>query len=189
MKTGMIFGLALVALVGAVAVAVENGGFSTLLSSIAPGSSADRSQTRISSATPSPQPEVTQPGAIEPVPAPPAAQLPAPTPPAQVANGSTSSAKTAPVLDKAGTVPSAQAGGRVTAADILVPDENGTGRTALTAQEKDAIARGLKELGLTATSATPSPQSQQAVTAELNRKALADAEAARSKQLQAQNKQ
>jgi hypothetical protein len=89
-------------------------------------------------------------------------------------------------LETTGSVPAAQAGG-VTAADILVPNETGAGRTALTAQEKEAVARGLKELGITTASAPAGPQSPQAVTAELNRKALADAEAARSKQFQAQN--
>jgi len=190
-KTGMIFGsLAIVALVGAVAVAVENGGFSTLLSSITTRPSADRSETRTSSAAPSQPPEV-KPGAIEPAPAP-SAQLPAPTPPARVSNDSRSSAKTAPSLDNTGGIPSAQAGSRVTAADVLVPDaENGARRTALTAEEKEAVARGLKELGITTANATPSSQSEQAATAELNRKALADtlAAEARSKQLQAQNQQ
>ena len=178
MKTGMIFGLAIVALVGAVAV-LESSGFTTLLSSSDTGPSVDRSEPRVSSAAPVQQPEAKQPGAIEPVPAPPAAQLPAPPPPAPVSNDATTSAQTAP---------SAPAGGRVTAADVLVPDAESGARTALTAQEKDAIARGLKELGLTATSATPSAQSEEAATAELNRKALADGAAAeaRAKQLQAQ---
>jgi hypothetical protein len=82
----------------------------------------------------------------------------------------------------------AQPGTRVTAEDILVPDAaNGARRTALSAEEKEAVARGLKELGLTAGAATPSAQSQEAATAELNRKALADAAEARAKQLQAQN--
>lgn len=191
-KTGMIFSsLAIVALVGVVAVAVENGSFTTLLSSIDTRPSVDRSQTRTSSAAPLEQPEVKQPGAIEPVPAPPTAQLPAPTPPAPVSNDSRSGAKTAPVLDKTGSVPSAQASSRVTAAEGLVPDaENGARRTALTMEEKEAVARGLKELGITAANATLSSKSEQAATAELNRKALADsiADEARSKQLQAQNR-
>lgn len=183
-KAGMIFtSLAIVALVGAVAVAVENGGFTTLLSSIATRPSVDRSQTRISSAAPLQQPEVKKPGAIEPV--------PAPISPAPVSNDSTSGAKTAPA-DKTGSVPSAQVGSHVTVAEVLVPDaENGARRTALTAEEKEAVARGLKELGITTANATPSSQSEQAATAELNRKALADSfvEEARSKQLQAQNRQ
>lgn len=198
-KTGMIVsGLALVALVGAVAVAVETGGFTTLLSSVTTGPDGD--QTDISSAAPLREPEVEQPGTIEPVPAPapapataPAtatAQLPAPTPPASVSNDSTSGAETAPVLDETGSTPSAQAGGRVTAAEILVPDaESGATRTPLTADERDAVARGLRELGLTAANATPTSQSEQAATAELNRKALADsiAQEARARQLQAQS--
>jgi hypothetical protein len=183
-KTGMIFsGLALVALVGAVALAVENGGFGTLLSSAT--SPSDRSQTRTSSAAPAPQPENKQPGAIEPVPPPPAAQLPAPPPPAPASNASASNAKT-------GGAPSTQAGSRATAADVLVPDaETGAKRTALSAEEKEAIARGMKELGLTTAKATPSAQSEQAVTADLNRKALAAgaAEEARERQVQAQNRQ
>jgi hypothetical protein len=190
-KAGMIFSsLAIVALVGAVAIAVENGGFSALLSSIATRPSVDSSQTRVSSAAPLQQSEVKQPGAIEPIPAPPTAQLPAPTPPAPISNDPASGAKTAPVLDNTGSGPSAQAGSRLTAADVLVPDtENGARRTALTAEEKQAVTRGLKELGITTANATPSSQSEQATTAELNRKALADsvAEEARSKQLQAEN--
>jgi hypothetical protein len=178
MKAGTIFsGLALVALVGAVVVMVDNGGFTTLLSSSTTRPSVDPSQTRTSSATPSPQAEVKQPGAIDPVPAPPAAQLPAPTPPA-------------PVSNDLGSVPPAEASGRVTAAEVLVPDAENR-RTALTAEEKEAVARGLKALGLTAANPAPSSQSEQAATAELNRNALARsvAEEARSKQLQAQNRQ
>ena len=192
-KTGMIFGgLAIVALVGAVAVAVENGGFTPLFSPTTTRPSVDSSQTPVSSAAPS-RPEVKEPSAIEavPAPAPATAQLPPPTPPALVPEDSKSSAKAAPGLDGTGSVPSAQAGSRVTAADILVPDaENGTRRTALTAEEKEAVARGLKELGLTAANATPASQSEEAATAELNRKALADtfAKEARSKQLQAQSR-
>jgi hypothetical protein len=184
-KAGIIFGsLAIVALVGAVAVTAGYDGFTTLFSSSSTPS-VDPSQTRTSSAAPSRQPEAVQPGAIEPLPSPPAAQLPAPTPPAPPASASTSA-------DKTGSVPSAQGDSRVTAADILVPDaERGANRTALTAEEKDAVARGLKELGITAATATASSQSEQAATAELNRKALAGsvAEEARSKQLQAQNQQ
>ena len=172
-KTGMISSLAIVALIGAVAVmAAETGGFTTLLSSITPRPSVDRSQTPISSAAPSRQSDVKQPAAIDPVPAPTTAQLPAPASPAPVSNDS----KTAPV----------------TAAEVLVPDaENGTTRTALTADEKEAVARGLKELGLAAANATPSSQSEETATAELNRNALAGsvAEEARSRQLQAQNRQ
>jgi hypothetical protein len=179
-KAGMIFsGLAIVALVGAIAVAMANGGLTTLLSSTATGPGVDRPETRVGSAAPR-QPEVKQPGVIDPV--------PAPTPSAPVSNDSTAGA----ALDATGSVPLGQAGSRVTAADILVPDaENGARRTALTAEEKEAVARGLKELGITAANATPSPESEQAATAELNRKALADtvAEEARSKQLQAQNQQ
>jgi hypothetical protein len=182
-KTGMFFGgLAIVALVGAVAVAVENGGLTTLFSSTATSPGVDRAETPITSEAPARQPGVEQPGAIEPVPAPstaqlpppPTAQLPAPTSPAPVSSDPTSVASTAPAR----------------AADVLVPDAgNAARRTALTAEEKDAIARGLKELGLSTASATASPQSERAITAELNRKALADrvAEAARSEQLQAQN--
>jgi hypothetical protein len=191
-KAGMIFGsLAIVGLVGAAAVMVENGGFTSLLSSIDERPSVDRSQAPISPAAPLAQSEVEQPGALEPVPAPGTAPLPPPAPAAPVSNDSTSVAKTAPVLDNTGNVPSAQASSRVTAVDVLVPDaENGTRRTALTAEEKEAVARGLKELGLTAANATPASQSEEAATAELNRKALADtfAKEARSKQLQAQSR-
>jgi hypothetical protein len=180
-KAWIIFGsLAIVALVGAVAVTAGYDGFTTLLSSSSTPS-VDGSQTRTSKAAPSGQPEAGQPGAIEPLPSPPAAQLPAPAPPA---SASTSA-------DTTGSVPSAQGGGRVTAADILVPDADGANRTALTAEEKDAVARGLKELGITAATETSPSQPEQAATAELNRKALAGsvAEPARSKQLQAQNRQ
>jgi hypothetical protein len=187
-KTGMIFSsLAIVALIGAVAVAVESGGLATLFSSTATGPSVDRSQTPFGPAAPSQQSELTQPGAIEPVPPPPAAQLPAPTAPAPVPDASTSGA----VLDTTGSVPSAQAGSRVTAADVLVPDAgNAARRTALTAEEKEAVARGLKELGITTADAPPSSQSEQAATAELNRRALTGsvAEEARSIQLQAQDR-
>lgn len=186
MKVGIILGsLAIVALLGAVAVTAGYGDF---LSSIVTGPKADR----ITSAAPSRQPGAQQPGAVQPVPPPPTAQLPPPAPPAPVANDSASSAKTASAADKAGGAPSAQAGTRVAAEDILVPAENGARRTALTAEEKAAVARGLKELGLTTANATSSPQSEQATTAELNRKALAGsvaAEEARSQQLQAQNRQ
>jgi hypothetical protein len=194
-KTGMIFGgIAIVALIGAVAVAVDNGGFSTLLSPIAARPGVDSPQTRVSSSAPSP--EVKQPGAIEAVPAPATAQLPPPTLPAPVAPAPVSpdagaTAKAASGLNGTDNVPSARAGS-VTAAEVLVPDaENGTRRTALTAEEKEAVARGLNELGLTATNATAASQSEQAATAELNRKALAGtlAEEARSKQLQAQSRQ
>lgn len=197
-KSGMILSsLAIVALIGAVAVAVEYGGFTTLFSSVATDPGVDGSQTRVGSAAPSQPSDVEPPGAIEPAPAPPAAaqlpapptaQLPAPTPPAPVPNDSAASA----VLDQTGSAPSAQAGSRVTAADILVPDaETGARRTALTAEEKEAIARGLKELGLTTANAPASSQSEQAATADLNRRALAGgfAEEARSKQLQAQSRQ
>jgi hypothetical protein len=193
-KTGMIFsGLAIVAVIGAVAIAVEYGGFTTLRSSIATDPSVDPSQTRVSSAAPSQQSEVEQPGAIEPVPAvpvpaPATAQLPDPTPPASVPDDSTSSV----VLDQTGSAPLAQASSRATAADILVPDaETGATRTALTAQEKDAVARGLRELGLTAAGTPGFSQAEEATTAELNRKSLTGgfAEEARSEQLQAQTRQ
>lgn len=196
MKAGIILGsLALVALLGAVAVTTGYGGF---FSSVVTSPKADRPETRTSSAAPSRQPDVQQPGAIQPVPPPPAAQLPPPAPPAPLANDSASSAKTASASDKTGRVPSAQAGGRrVAAEDILVPDENGAKRTALSAEEKAAIARGLKELGITESGRTTvnarsAPQSEQAATAELNRKALAGtlAEEARAQQqAQAQNRQ
>jgi len=92
-------------------------------------------------------------GAIQPVPGPDPAQQPAPVQPAPVSNDSTSVAKTAPVL-KTGSVPSEkQAGGRVTGAEVLVPNAGkgaATGRTDLTAAEKAAVARGLKELKNTA---------------------------------------
>jgi len=170
MKAGIIF-IAIVAVVGAIAYTVAGGDFTTLVSSIT-GPSADRAQKTVSSAAPARQPEVKQPGAIEPPPAPRTAELPAPTPPAPVANDSTSGAKTAP-------------------ADILVPDAATGTRTALTAAEKEAVARGLKELGLAAANATASSPSEQAATAELNRKGLADraAEEARAKQVQAQSQQ
>jgi len=173
-KVGIIFGtLAIVALVGAVAVTAGYRGFSP----IATRFTIDRSETRATSAAASRQAEVKQPGAIEPVPSPAA-------PRASVSNELTSTAKTPPVLDKTGSATSA--------AEVLVPDpENGARRTALTADEKEAVARGLKELGIGTANATQSSQSEWTATAELNRNAPADsvAEEARSKRLQAQNQQ
>jgi hypothetical protein len=173
-KAGMIFSSAAIAvLIGAIAVTVANGTFTALLSSIVTRPSVVRTQTPVISAAPLQQPEVKQSGAIEPV--------PAPAPPARVSNDSTSGAKT---LDRTGSVPSAQAGGRVTPEDVLVPDAEQK-RTALTAEEKAAVARGLKELEITPADATPSAPAEQVATAELNRKVLADS-AAEVKQQQSQ---
>jgi hypothetical protein len=110
---------------------------------------------------------------LEPVPVP--EQLPAPAPPAPVSNDSTSVAKTAPALDKPGNVPSAQqAGGRVRGAEGIVSGAakgETANRTALTAAEQEAVARGLKELEKTAAiNAQPRPAP--------NRFALTEAEKA-----------
>jgi hypothetical protein len=107
---------------------------------------------------------------LEPVPVP--EQLPAPAPPAPVSNDSTSVAKTEPVL---GHVPSAQqAGGRVRGAEGIVSGAakgETANRTALTAAEQEAVARGLKELEKTAAiNAQPRPAP--------NRFALTEAEKA-----------
>jgi hypothetical protein len=191
-KAGIIFSsVAIATLIGAVAVTVANGTLPALFSFIVTRPSIDRTQTPIGSAAPFGQPEVAQSGAIETVPAPRPAQLPAPIPSAPVSNDSSSGAKTAPVLDKTGSVPPAQAGGRVTAAEVFVPAaEKGLmpWRTALTAAEKAAVARGLKELENTAANSTPAAPAERAATAGLNRKFLADGAAgeARAKQLQAQ---
>ena len=108
----------------------------------------------------------------EPVPVP--EQLPASAPPAPVSNDSTSVAKTAPVLDKLGNVPSAQqAGGPVRGAEVIVSGaaRAAASRTALTAAEQEAVARGLKELEKTAAiNAQPRPAP--------NRFALTEAEKA-----------
>jgi hypothetical protein len=110
---------------------------------------------------------------LEPVPVP--EQLTAPAPPAPVSNDSTSVAKTAPVLDQPGNVPSAQqAGGRVRGAEVIVSGAAkgaAANRTALTAAEQAAVARGLKELEKTAAiDAQPRPAP--------NRFALTEAEKA-----------
>ena len=151
-KVGIIFGtLAIVALVGAVAVTAGYSGF--LLSPIATRFMVDRSETRASSLAASRQSEFKQPRGITPVPSIPASRAP-------VSNESMFTAKTPPFLDTTGSATSA--------AEVLVPDpENGARRTALTADEKEAVARGLKELGIGTANATPS-------TAEFDRIAPAD---------------
>jgi hypothetical protein len=175
-KLGIVFGtLAIIALLGAVAVTSGYRGFS--FSPTGTRFIVDRSETRATSAAASRQAEVKQPGAIEPVPARPAPRAP-------VSNESTSYAKTSPVLDKTGSATSAR--------EVLVPDpENSARRTALTADEKEAVARGLKELGIGTANAMPSSQSEWTATPEFNRDAPADSvtEEARSKRLQAQNQQ
>jgi hypothetical protein len=74
-------------------------------------------------------------------------------------------------LDKTGRVPSAQQAD-VTRAHVVVPaGKAATSRTALTAAEKAAVARGLKELEIAAANKTP-PRSA------LNRFALTEEEKA-----------
>jgi len=146
-KAGMIFsGAAIVVLIGAIAVTVANSTFRLGRVTMDERRAVDRTQTPINSAASFQQPEVKQSGVLE--------SVPAPAPPARVSNDPTSRARTAPVLDKTGSVASAQAGGRVTGAEVLIPDAERR-RTALTAAEKAAVDRGLKELEITATNNPP----------------------------------
>lgn len=132
-KLAIMFGtVAILALLGAIAVTAGYRGF--LLSPIVTPFTVDRSETPAASAPASRLAAVKQPGAIEPIPSSPAARAP-------VSNESTSTGDTSPVFGETGSATSA--------AEALVPDrENGGRRTALTADEKEAVARGLKELGI-----------------------------------------
>jgi len=138
----MIFSsFAIVVLSGAIVVTLAHSTFRLRRITMDERRAVDRTETPMISATPFQQPEVPQSDAIDPV--------PAPAPRAPVSTDARSGAKTATVLDKTGSVPSAQAGGRVTDAEVLVPDAEQR-RTALTAAEKAAVVRGLKELEIAA---------------------------------------
>jgi len=81
--------------------------------------------------------------------APPAVQphpteLPAPGLPAPASNDAKSVATTAPVLRPTSVPPARQAGGRTAA--VAAPRRPATTRSALTAEEKAAVERGLREL-------------------------------------------
>ena len=129
---------------------------------IEPLSTTQRAQV----AAPPPAPTVAAP---PPAPAAPAPAVPAPA--ASVSN-SASVAKSAPVASKEASAPTAkQAGNRARGAQALVPADGKaatTSRGALTAAEKAAVDRGLKELQKgTVTKAPPRPASNRfALTAE-----------------------
>jgi hypothetical protein len=137
-KAGMIVGSVAIVLVGAIAVTLANSTFRLGRVPMDERSTVERTQTPLVSTAPFQKPEFTQSDGIDP--------LTASAPPAP--NDSTSAAKTA-TLDQTVSVPSAQAGSPVGGAEVLVPDAEQR-RTALSSAEKAAIARGLKELELTA---------------------------------------
>ncbi len=109
--------------------------------------------TTIAIAPPAVQPRPPeQVGAIQPVPDARPVQQPAPELPAPASNDAKSLATTAPALRTTSVPAAKQAGGRTA---VAAPRRPATTRSALTAEEKAAVERGLRELEKAAGQAKP----------------------------------